>query len=144
MLKYKDVQMDCGKMGWNNMSFRQKLRKYLGNHAETREEHSDPTLKTRYYKTTKDRGLETLEKLIKHSQKYQMNSLSKEHGEMSVLISKGKKAFIVITVIMVKPFQTAIDFSVSTESVFPFDFGYSTKVINDLYTLIEKELTPAE
>lgn len=128
-------------MGWNKMSFRQKIKKYFGNHAETREEHPDPTLKTHYYKTTKDRGLEALENLINHSNKYKMNSISKEHGEISILTKKGKKAFIVATVIMVKPYQTAIDFSVSSESIIPFDFGYSTRVIYDLYDLVKKDLT---
>ena len=123
------------------MSFRQKLRKYFNNHAETRENHLDPTLQTRYYKTTKDRGMASLENLFSNSQKYKMNSISKDHGEISILIPKGRKAFIVATVIMVKPFQTAIDFSVSSESILPFDFGYSTKVIHDLYALVNKELT---
>lgn len=131
-------------MGCCKMSFRQTLRKYFGNHAETREEHVDPTLKTRYYKTTKDRGLDALENLFKNSQTYKMNSISKDHGEISILIKKGRKAFIVVTVIMVKPYQTAIDFSVSSESFLPFDFGYSTKVIQNLYALVNKELTLIE
>jgi hypothetical protein len=126
------------------MSFRQTLRKYFGNRAETREDHVDATLKTRYYKTTKDRGLDTLENLFKNSQTYKLNSISKDHGEISLLKPKGRKAFIVVTVIMVKPFQTAIDFSVSSESIIPFDFGYSTKLVQNLYELINKELTLIE
>lgn len=126
------------------MSFRQTLQKYFGKHVETRDKHSEPTLQTRYYKTTKDKGLETLENLFKHSQKYKLNSISKEHGEISILITKGRKAFIIVTVIMVKPYETAIDFSVSSETLLPFDFGYSSKVVQDLYALINKELTLIE
>ena len=48
--------------------------------------------------------------------------------------------FIVATVIMVRPYQTAIDFSVTTESIIPFDFGYSTKVIHHLYELVGRDL----
>ncbi|HLQ97150.1 MAG TPA: cytosolic protein [Candidatus Dormibacteraeota bacterium] len=122
------------------MSFRQTLRKFFGNRAETREDHVDKTLQTRYYKTTKDRALDSLENSFKNSQTYKLNSISKDHGEISLLKTKGRKAFIVVTVIMVKPFQTAVDFSVSSESILPFDFGYSTKLIQELYELVNKDL----
>jgi len=122
------------------VSFGQKIRKFFGNRAETREEHVDKTLQTRYYKTTKDRALDSLENLFRNSQTYKLNSISKDHGEISLLKTKGRKAFIVVTVIMVKPFQTAVDFSVSSESILPFDFGYSTKLIHELYDLINKDL----
>src|SRR5690625_198304 len=122
------------------MKFSQKLRKYFSKRAETRDDHYDKTLHTNYYRTTKDRGLETLENFFKNSQDYQFNSISKEHGEISVLKTKGKKAFIVATVIMVRPYRTAVDFSVSTESIIPFDFGYSSRLIQQLYEDINKEL----
>ena len=122
------------------MSFRQTLRKFFGNRAETREDHVDKTLQTRYYKTTKDRALDSLENTFKNSQTFKLNSISKDHGEISLLKTKGRKAFIVVTVIMVKPFQTAVDFSVSSESILPFDFGYSTKLIQELYELVNKDL----
>jgi len=122
------------------VSFRQTLRKFFGNRAETREDHVDKTLQTRYYKTTKDRALDSLENSFKNSQTYKLNSISKDHGEISLLKTKGRKAFIVVTVIMVKPFQTAVDFSVSSESILPFDFGYSTKLIQELYELVNKDL----
>lgn len=122
------------------MSFRQTLKKYFSNHAETSDNHSDPTLKTKYYKTTKDRGLDALENLFNNSQTYKVNSISKDHGEISVIKTKGKKAFIIITVIMVRPYQTAVDFAFTTESILPFDFGYSTREIQKLYELVNKEL----
>lgn|SRR5690625_1967959 len=122
------------------MNFGQKLRKYFGKHAETRDDHYDPKLKSNYYRTTKEKGLETLENLFKNSQEYKFNSISKSHGEISVIKTKGRKAFIVATVIMVRPYRTAIDFSVTTESILPFDFGYSSKLIQQLYEKINKEL----
>lgn len=123
-----------------SLTFGQRLRKFFGNRAETREEHVDKTLQTRYYKTTKDRALDALENLFRNSQTFELNSISKDHGEISLLKSKGRKAFIVVTVVMVKPFQTAVDFSVSSESILPFDFGYSSKLILELYDLIGKDL----
>ncbi|MFC2948622.1 cytosolic protein [Virgibacillus sediminis] len=122
------------------MSFRNIVNKYLNNHAETRDHHWDPSLRTIYFKTTKDRGMETLKSLLASSQEYEIHSISKEHGEISVHHVQGKKAFIVATVIMVRPNRTAVDFSVTTESLLPFDFGYSTKLIIDLYEKISKEL----
>lgn len=122
------------------MSFRTRLAKYFTNHAETRDRHEDTALQTRYYKTTKDRGLAFLEDYFTNSNKYELNAISKDHGEISVLLKKGRKAFIVATVIMVRPFNTAIDFSVTTESFLPFDFGYSNRLIERLYDEVNKEI----
>lgn len=122
------------------MSFKTKINKYFTNHAETRENHEDASLQTHYYKTTKEKGINMLENYFAHSQVYEINATSKEHGEISVFVKKGKKVFIVATVIMVRPYHTAIDFSVTTESIFPFDFGYSTKVIQQLYNKVNQEL----
>lgn len=122
------------------MSFRSTINTYFNNHAESSENHEDTSLQTHYYKTTKDKGLSMLENLFTNSDVYEINSISREHGEISVRIKKGRKAFIVATVIMVRPHHTAIDFSVTTESVLPFDFGYSTNVIQHLYKVINKDL----
>ncbi|MEC5421967.1 cytosolic protein [Virgibacillus sp. C22-A2] len=123
------------------MAIRNTLSKYFNNHAESSEKHWDSSLQTHYYKTSKDKAMRMLENMFSNPQVYAVNSISQEHGEISAYIKKGKKAFIVATVIMVKPYQTAIDFSVTTESALPFDFGYSTKVIQNLYGQVTKELT---
>ncbi|SFB24627.1 hypothetical protein SAMN04488072_11164 [Lentibacillus halodurans] len=104
------------------MSFRRTIAKYFSDHAETNDTHIDPSLQTHYYKTTSEKGLNMLENLFKNDPKYHINAISKEHGEISATIVKGKKAFIVATVIMVRPYRTAIDFSVTTESTLPIDF----------------------
>lgn len=122
------------------MSFSQKLARFFSNRAETRDDHWEQNLQTRYYKTTKDKGLAILENFFKNSSMFEINAISEEHGEISVNVKKGKKAFIIATVIMVRPYQTAIDFTVMTESLIPIDFGYSTKIINHLYENINKEL----
>jgi len=122
------------------MSFSQKLARIFSNRAETRDNHWDVQLQTKYYKTTKDKGLDALKNFFNNSQKFEVNAISEEHGEISVNVVKGRKAFIIATVIMVRPYQTAIDFSVMTESLIPIDFGYSTKIINMLYENINKDL----
>ncbi|WP_047981625.1 hypothetical protein [Ornithinibacillus contaminans] len=126
------------------MGFRNKVALLLNNQAETAENHWDNELRTHYYKTTKDKGLATLEELIKGSNQFQINSISQEHGEISFHVQKGKKAFIIGTVIMVRPYQTAIDFTVTTESLIPFDFGYSSKLIKRLYEKIDQSLQLVE
>lgn len=136
MLKY-DVVLYFNVTGCKKMSVKQTLTKYLGNHAETRDNHEDPSLQTHYYKTTKDKALAKLEEIYTKSQHYSVHSTSKEHGEISLYY---KKTFIIATVISVRPYNTAIDFSVTTESVLPFDFGNSTRMINQLYQEINKEL----
>ncbi|GGB27706.1 cytosolic protein [Virgibacillus dakarensis] len=120
------------------MSLKNIIVKYFNNHAETSENHHDTTLQTHYYKTTKDKGLQMVEEYFSKSGAYQVNSVSKEHGEISAYVKKGRKAFIIVTIIMVRPYQTAIDFSVTTESLLPFDFGYSTKLIQRLYNEFNK------
>ncbi|ASN05030.1 cytosolic protein [Virgibacillus necropolis] len=119
------------------MSFKQTLTKYLSNHAETRDNHLDTSLQTHYYKTTKDKALAKLEDLYSKSQLYSIHSISKEHGEISLYY---KKTFIISTVISVRPYNTAIDFSVTTETVLPFDFGNSSRIIEQLYNQLNKEL----
>ncbi|WP_053218947.1 hypothetical protein [Virgibacillus senegalensis] len=123
------------------MSFRQMITKYFGNHAETSESHWDPDLQTHYFKTTKEKGLQAVEDFFKRSDSCEVVAQSKEHGEISVNYTGGRKAFIIATVIMVKPYRTAIDFSVTTESIMPFDFGFSHNLIPKLYSQLKKELT---
>ncbi|WP_249870900.1 cytosolic protein [Oceanobacillus saliphilus] len=122
------------------MSFGDTLKKYFNNHAETGEKHWDSSLKTHYYKCSKEKALAMLENYFSNSAEFAINSMSAEHGEISAISKKGKKTFVVATVIMVRPFHTAVDFSVTTESILPFDFGYSAKLINRIYSQVNKEL----
>lgn len=119
------------------MSVKQTLTKYLSNHAETRDNHEDPSLQTHYYKTTKDKALAKLEELYTKPKNYSIHSISKEHGEISLHY---KRTFIIATIISVRPYNTAIDFSVTTESPLPFDFGNSSRTIERLYQQLNKEL----
>lgn len=116
---------------------KQILAKFISNHAETSDHHWNTSLQTHYYKTTKDKALARIEDLFNKSQNYSVQAISKEHGEISAYY---KKTFIIATVISVRPYQTAIDFSVTTETALPMDFGNSTKVIEQLYAQLNKEL----
>lgn len=123
------------------MSFSQQVAQFFNNRSETTDKHWNESLQTRYYKTTKDKAMTTFENYLKNSDHFKMNSISKDHGEINIGVKKGKKAFIIATIVMVKPYKTAIDFTVTTESIIPIDFGYSRKIISELYSRINRELT---
>lgn len=122
------------------MGIKNTLSKIFSSGTETKENHFDETLQTHYYKSTKDKVLKEVETMFGSKQGYEVASVSQEHGEVIVRIKKGKKAFMVITVIMVRPFRTAIDFSVSTDTMLFTDFGYSAKVIRELYKELDSRL----
>ncbi|WP_226036457.1 cytosolic protein [Aquibacillus saliphilus] len=124
------------------MSFRQTFTKFFNNHSETSDKHWDSNLKTHYFKTTKDKGFNAVEHFFNQSSKFEVIAKSDTHGEISANYkSGGKKAFVIATVIMVKPFRTAVDFSVTTESIIPFDLGYSHNLIPKFYNDLKKDLT---
>lgn len=125
----------------STVSVKHVIAKYFSKHAETSEDHWDSGLQTHYYKTTKDKGLQALETFFNQSDIYQVNSISEQHGEISVNVIKGRKAFIIATIIMVRPYRTAIDFTVTTESILPSDFAYSSKLIRRLYHEFDKIFT---
>ncbi|MEK5441568.1 cytosolic protein [Fredinandcohnia sp. FSL W7-1320] len=117
------------------------LQTFFSNHSETRDKHSDEQLRSHYYKTTNKKAIDAVKKVINHLDGYHINSVSEERGEISISIKKGRKAFVVATVVSVRPFETAIDFAVTTETLLlPIDFGYSKKVIMNLYQRLDKEL----
>jgi hypothetical protein len=124
------------------MSVLQKLKYVLSNHCETEENHQDEQLRSRYYKTTTANAFKTVKEIVEKSADFELLSVSEERCELSVAVRKGKKAFMVITIISVRPFETAIDFSVTTETkFFPFDFGFSRNVILDMYKKLDQKLT---
>lgn len=122
------------------MNFRQGFTKYFNNHSETTENHWDSNLQTHYFKTTKDKGFSAVEDFFQRSNNCEIAAVSKDHGEISVNYRGKRKAFVIATVIMVKPYRTAIDFSVTTESLLPLDLGFSHRLIPNLYEQLKREL----
>ncbi|UOR11962.1 cytosolic protein [Halobacillus amylolyticus] len=113
------------------------ISKYFSNHAETSEESYDKSLETHYYKAKKDEVFRAVEELFRSpSEKI---AVSKERGEITVNYKGKKKAFIVATVIMVRPFQTSVDFSVTTDSGGPIDFGFSHRLVIQLYHELDSQ-----
>jgi hypothetical protein len=114
------------------------IQQFFSNHLETQEHHHDPSLRTHYYKTTNSTALKTIEQVLVNQPGYKISSISTEHGEISVEISSPKKAFLVISVISVRPLETAVDFSVTYEGL--LSFGYCKDVISKLYNSLDKVL----
>ncbi|TMW71686.1 DUF1499 domain-containing protein [Alteribacter natronophilus] len=123
------------------MGFKDTVRKYISSSTETREDHPDENLRTHYYKSSKDKVLKEVEAMIGQRQGLSVQSVSPERGEMIIRSDAGKSVFIVATVIMVRPYRTALDFSVTTETVMPTDFGYSRKLVYELYKNVNSRLT---
>jgi hypothetical protein len=114
-----------------------KFRGLISNHSETRDDSKEEILKSHYYKTSQKKAMEAVKQVIGQMDGFEITSSSDDRGEMSV---KGKKSFIVITVIGVRPYETSIDFSVTTESILPMDFGYSSKLITKFYEKLDSTL----
>ncbi|MFG6148305.1 cytosolic protein [Halobacillus sp. B23F22_1] len=113
------------------------ISKYFSNHSETSEDHRDASLQTRYYKAKRDEIFSAVEEMFPSpSEKV---AVSKERGELTIKYKGKRKAFVVATIIMVRPFQTAVDFSVTTDSGGPIDFGFSRSLIVDSYDKLDRQ-----
>ncbi|MCA0969850.1 cytosolic protein [Halobacillus litoralis] len=110
----------------------------MSNHSETDEKHKDSQLVTHYYKAKHGDIFQGVEGLFDPSN---IVAASKERGEITVRYKGKRRAFVVATVIMVRPFRTAVDFSVTTDSGGPVDFGYSRNLIIDFYKQLDSEFT---
>lgn len=111
------------------MSIKNLINKYFSKQRETSDKHSDPTLQTHYYRINKNDGLDKVKTYLKQNN-YKINSTSEEYGE--VVVSKNS-LFIVISIITVSPFKTAIDLTVTSNAALPVGLGASTKCIQQLY-----------
>jgi len=122
------------------LSFLTRVQAFFTTNQETKENHDDPLLRSRYYKVNKQTALSSVQTVLSKQQGFSVSSVSEERGEISVHIKSRKKAFMVVTVVTVRPFETAIDFTVSTETPLPFDFGFSRQIIIELYKELDKNL----
>jgi hypothetical protein len=118
------------------------IARYISNHSETNEQHKDSALVTHYYKAKHDDLFRAVEELFPAPS--EVIASSKERGELTIKYKGKRRAFIVVTIIMVRPFRTAVDFSVTTDSGGPVDFGYSRNLIAKLYENLDSQFTTVE
>ncbi|MDQ0197035.1 hypothetical protein [Neobacillus ginsengisoli] len=82
---------------------------------ETSDSFSDEQLKTHYYKANFNQLFQTVEKLFHDDADCRITTVSKEHGEIAVEVTKPFSCFLIVTVVTERPLETAVDFKISTE-----------------------------
>jgi hypothetical protein len=97
---------------------------------ETSDKQKDSSLNTHYYKATFNQLFQSIEELFKQDADCRITTVSKDHGEIAVEINKPIPCFLIVTVVSVKPMETAVDFNISSEKFSPIG----------LYPLLRKRL----
>ncbi|WP_391557330.1 hypothetical protein [Robertmurraya sp.] len=97
------------------MSFVKQVFRQFNRQCETKENHVEEELRTRYYRVNLQSLFQSVKEIIENDQHAKVVSDSIDHGEIAVEINRGKKMFAIITIITVKPYETAVDINVSTE-----------------------------
>ncbi|MDR4948824.1 hypothetical protein [Neobacillus cucumis] len=82
---------------------------------ETSDRNTENSLKTHYYKGTFNQVFQSVEKLFHDDADCRVTTVSKEHGEIAVEIHKPVPCFLIVTIVSVKPMETAVDFHISSE-----------------------------
>jgi hypothetical protein len=116
-----------------------RLRRFFRDHNETRENHEIGSLQTKYYKTKRELLMEHIVETLNNSNQFHVLNVSQERGEISANIKKPKKGLLVFTIVSIRPFRTAVDISVSFDTMIGIDFGKSEKMIQTLYQDIDKK-----
>lgn len=115
------------------------LKRLFGKHAETRDNHTDEALVTHYYKTTKEKMFQEVNTLINADRDCELINESRERGEIAANLKGKRRGLIVATVISVRPYQTAVDWSISIDK--GMNFGYCEEKIKDYYRKLDSEYT---
>ncbi|WP_163101266.1 cytosolic protein [Peribacillus alkalitolerans] len=88
--------------------------KRFDSQVETGDHNPDDRLKTHYYKADLRKVLSEIEQVLKGKNAV-IGTVSYDHGELSATIKSPMKAFVVASIVSVRPFETALDFTISTE-----------------------------
>jgi hypothetical protein len=106
---------------------------------ETSDKIADDSLKTHYYKAKFNQLFDSVEKLFHEDADCTVTTVSKERGEIAVEVSKPIPCFLIVTIVSVRPIETAVDFNISSER-FSLTGSYPTlkKRINSYYERINQ------
>ncbi len=109
--------------------------------CETGDQHVDTELRTHYYKSGFDKVFQKVVELYSSSS-YRVMSESKDRGEITIEHNGNPNLFIVVTIVTVRPFETAVDFKLSTRSFSPLgNHPRLKKFVLTYYAELDKELT---
>ena len=127
------------------MTQRRSIFQRFFRECETSDNHFDEELQSHYYKASFDKVYRAVLDLFKQNPDMEIVSESKERGEIGIHMKTSLKAFIVATVIQVRPFETAVDFKVSSEKISLIGlYPKLKKLVMDFYHKLDQELPPAK
>ena len=114
-------------------------------HLETSDQQKDGSLKTHYYKATFNKLFSSVEELLRQDADCRITTVSKERGEIAVEMNKPIPCFVIVTIVSVTAMETAVDFTISSETFSPVGIYPTlrdktlavTERINQLHTLIK-------
>lgn len=121
------------------MTFSERMIQIFSSNAQTNDNHTNEQLQTHYYKTTSAQAIRVVEEVLNTISNYEIKSIQEERGEIGVALKNTKRGLMIITITMVRPFHTAIDISVSTES--KLSLGFGKKTIINFYQKLDSKLT---
>lgn len=119
------------------MSLLNKMSRLFDSHVETNDNHDDSRLRTHYYRSTKEKLFKGCQKLIDAEPDMTLISDSLERGELSARLSGKRSGLLVVTIVSVRAFHTAVDFSISVDK--SFNFNYGEKRIEQIYKKIDSD-----
>jgi hypothetical protein len=106
---------------------------------ETSDHHTEDALKTHYYKATFNQLFAAVDKIFHEDADCRVTTVSKEHGEFAVEVSKPFSCFLIVTIVSVRPMETAVDFNISSERFSLFGtYPDLKKRINSYYQRINQ------
>lgn len=121
--------------------FRNMLKRY-NKQCETAENHIEDDLKTRYYKGNFNQLFQAVEEIFKSDKQARVVNQSRDHGEIAVEVNRGQRVFLIITIINVKPLETAVDINASTDSsLLTGIYPYLKSEIHRLYKKLDRNQT---
>ncbi|MFC0187914.1 hypothetical protein ACFFJY_06405 [Fictibacillus aquaticus] len=116
-----------------------KLQSLMNSQAETSEDHSNPLLRTHYFKGSKEAIIAYLAEIVKEDKNYRALGDSAERGEITFDILYPKKAFAVITAVTFQGRHTAVDINVTAESALPFQYAHCERMAVTIYQLLKEK-----
>jgi hypothetical protein len=123
------------------MSRRKSIFQRWMKECETRDDHYDPELRSHYYKQSYKNVLQAVIGLFEGRNDMEVASVSEERGEIAIHMTRWPKAFIVATVIQVRPREISVDFMVSTEAFNPFGmYPKLRKLVLGFYGQLDQQL----
>lgn len=84
-------------------------------YCETRDDHSEEGLRTHYYKADSRAVFNTLEGFFSEADNLVIKSSSDERGELLVESTNSPACILIVTVISLQPFETAVDMTASAD-----------------------------